>query len=82
MLPCRGVLGGGRAAQEDWAIAGLRTHLESANLLLTCLGQPRDEKSGGIGLDELLSDPEPLGGCLGLNPDQLPLAEAGKPESR
>ena len=52
-------------------VAGLRAHLQAANLLGPGLGQPGDQRAAGAGLDQLLGAPQALGRRVGLDPDQV-----------
>ena len=70
------VFGRGRPAEEHRPVATLRAHLEPADLLLPGLRQPGHQQAGGVRLDQLLRHPEPLGGCIGLDPHQPPLVDA------
>lgn len=63
-------------AEEYQPLAGLGTDLQAAQLLGPDLGQPGDDGAGGVGLDDLLGDPEAFGRRLGLDPDELPFGEA------
>ena len=52
------VLGRGGSEQEDRPLAGLRAHLQPANLLGAGLGQPGDQCAAGIALDQLFGAPQ------------------------
>ncbi len=60
-----------RAANQHRRLAARRQHLQAPDLLRAHLRQPGDQRAAGVGLDQLLGAPEPLGRRLGLDPDQL-----------
>lgn len=64
------------AAEEDKTVARQRANLEPAQLLWSDFGQPDDDRTGGVRLDELLRRPEPLRRRVGLDPYELPLAQS------
>lgn len=80
---CRGlVLSGGRPEQEHQPRACVGAHLEPANLLRARLGQPGDEGSTGTGLHQLFDCPQPLGGRVDLNPDEVLFVDPGVQQAR
>jgi len=60
----------------------LRADLQAANLLLPSLWKPGNHCASGIGLYELLSNPEAFCRRLGLNPDQVALVDAFMRQTR
>lgn len=59
------------AEQENRRLAGLGVHLDAADLVSTCLGQPGEHRPPWVGFDQLLGDPQALRGCLRLDPHHL-----------
>ncbi len=68
--------GGLGAAEEHQPLAGLRAHLQAPDLLGPRLRQPGDDGAAGVGLDQLFGGPQPLGRCLGIDPDEAALVQA------
>jgi hypothetical protein len=70
------VFGGRWPAEEDGAVAAMCADLQAADLFLAGLRQPCDQQAGGVGLDQLLRDPQALGRRLRLDPNEVPLVDA------
>lgn len=71
------MLRGGGTEQEDRAVAGLRTHLQAADLFGAGLRQPGHERAAATGFDELFGAPQALGRRIGLDPHEVLLVDAG-----
>ena len=68
-------------AHEHRAVAGLGADLQAAHLRRANLRKPADEQPGGVGPDDLLSNPEPFGRALALDPHQMALVDAQVPKA-
>ena len=69
------VLRGLRPAHEHQPGAGLRAHLQPAQLLGPRLRQPGHHRLARVGLDQLFGGPQPLGRRFGLDPHEAPLVQ-------